>query len=104
MHLCFYFSARADGMSRRMLGDIVEDRTTLLIYVPFAPDGRARTTASTTDVIFASRDSSLKESFPAGICRRAVLSTLNSTRPALTSRMVLARSNVMVPAFGLGIR
>src|SRR5579859_1456166 len=89
-------SARADAMSRRRLGDIVDERTTLLTYEPFAPVGLARTTASTTDVRFAINASSLNESLPAGICSRAVLSTLNSTRPAFTSWMVFAKSNVMV--------
>src|SRR5258706_9028229 len=78
-------SAVAAATSRRTLGDIVDDNTTLFIYVPFAPLGRARTTASITDVIFDIKASSLKDNFPAGICNRAVLSTLNSTRPAFTS-------------------
>ena len=34
----------------------------------------------------------------------AALSTLNSTRPALTSRMARSRSKVIVPDLGLGIR
>src|SRR5438128_12137398 len=78
-------SANADGTSRRTLGDIVDASTTLFTYVPFAPDGLARTTASITDVMLVISASSLNDNFPAGTCSRAVLSTLNSTRPACTS-------------------
>src|SRR5712692_29886 len=95
---CYGLSASALATSRRTLGDMVDESTTLFTYAPFAPVGRARTTASMTDVRLAINASSLNESFPAGICRSAVLSTLNSTRPAFTSWMVFARSKVMVPA------
>src|SRR5947209_15429590 len=84
-NLNYGLSAVAAATSSRTLGDIVDDSTTLLMYVPFEPLGLARTTASTTDVRFAINASSLNEIFPAGICKRAVLSTLNSTRPAFTS-------------------
>ena len=61
------FSAIAAATSRRRLGDIVDERTTLLTYAPFAPVGLARTTASTTEVRFAINASSLNESLPAGM-------------------------------------
>src|SRR5260370_12891358 len=97
------FSAMAVGTSKRTLGDIVDDNTTLLTNAPFEPDGFARTTESITAVILASNASSPKESFPAGICKSAVLSTLNSIRPSLASRIVFASSQVIVPALGLDI-
>src|SRR5579884_3671543 len=97
-----YAGLRASAFctSRRTPGDMVDERTTLLTYAPFAPLGRARTTASMIEAIFDINASSLKESLPAGICKRAVLSTRNSTRPALTSRTVRATSIVIVPALG----
>src|SRR2546430_2284618 len=94
----------AVGTSKRTLGDIVDDNTTLLTNAPFDPDGFERTTESITAVILASNASSPKESFPAGICKSAVLSTLNSTRPSLASRIVFVTSEVIVPALGLGIK
>src|SRR2546430_1115533 len=70
---------------------------------PFALAGRARPTASITAFPFSTSAFSSNENRPTGTATLPFLSSLNSTRPALTSRTALAVSSVTVPVFGLGI-
>src|SRR6478736_3876619 len=60
----------------------------------------ASRTAATFSVIWAE----VKERLPTPTPMFAVLSTLNSTRPALTALMPAAMSSVTVPDFGFGMR
>src|SRR2546421_90637 len=85
-------------------GPIVEDIVTLLRYLPFAADGFAFTTLSTSACAFSIRLWDANETLPTGAWMIPVLPTRNSTLPALISRTALAMSMVTVPVFGFGIR
>ena len=91
-------------VSMRMPGPIVDDSVTLLRYLPFAAAGLAFTMLSTSACVLAISDSAANEIFPTGAWMMPVLSTRNSTLPALISLTAFAISNVTVPVFGFGIR
>src|SRR5947209_426283 len=95
--------ARVGCRSRPTPGPMVEARLTVRMYWPLAPDGLARTTASTRALTFCSSWSSEKLTFPTGAWMTPVRSTRNSTRPPLISRMARPTSGVTVPERGLGI-
>src|SRR6185503_17976029 len=84
-------------------GPIVDDSVTLLRYLPLAADGFALTMLSTSAWALATRDSGANEILPNGAWMMPVLSTRNSTLPALISFTALAISTVTVPVLGFGI-
>src|SRR5205823_7514427 len=84
-------------------GPIVEDIVTLLRNLPFAAGGLARTTLSTSAWAFSIRFCEANEILPIGAWMIPVLSTRNSTLPALISLTALAMSGVTVPVIGLGL-
>ena len=73
----------------RMPGPIVDDSVTLLRYLPFAAAGLAFTMLSTSACVLAISDSAGNEVFPTGAWMMPVLSTRNSTLPALISLTAL---------------
>src|SRR6266545_729125 len=75
-----------------------------LTYFPFAAGGLALRTAWISDAALSRSCSAVKAIFPTGTWMIDVLSTRNSTLPALISCSALATSNVTVPVFGFGIR
>jgi hypothetical protein len=77
--------ARIAGTSTRMPGPIVVAIVRPFRYWPFAPLGRARLTASTSAARFATSASASKLDRPNAVWTMPALSTLNSTRPPLTS-------------------
>src|SRR4051795_8780900 len=85
-------------------GPIVDDIVTLLGYLPLAADGLALTTLSTSAWAFSMRLWAANETLPTGAWMIPVLSTRNSTLPALISRTAFAMSIVTVPVFGFGMR
>src|SRR4029453_17654819 len=85
-------------------GPIVEDIVTLRRNLPLAADGLALTTLSTSACALSIRLCAGNEILPIGACTIPVLSTRNSTLPALISLTALAMSTVTVPVFGFGIR
>src|SRR2546427_7702 len=91
-------------VSMRTPGPIVDDSVTLFKYLPLAADGVALTMLSTSACALATSESVAKEVLPTGAWMMPVLSTRNSTFPALISRMALPMSTLTVPVFGLGIR
>src|SRR3989338_4389179 len=84
-------------------GPIVEERVMLLTYFPLAATGLALTTAEIRAWAFSTRRSGENLVFPTGAWMMAVLSTRNSTLPALISRIAVLTSKVTVPALGFGI-
>src|SRR5437763_16896949 len=85
-------------------GLIVEQRVVLRTYLPLATAGLALMTAVIRLDAFSTSLSESKLILPTGAWMMPVLSTRNSTFPALISLMALATSTVTVPVFGLGIR
>ena len=85
-------------------GPIVEDTVTDLRYLPLAADGFAFTTLSTSAWALSMRFCAGNDIFPTGACTMPVLSTRNSTLPALISLIACATFGVTVPVFGFGIR
>src|SRR5580658_11135583 len=83
---------------------MVELSVTLLMYLPLAAEGLARTIDRITVVAFSTSLSGEKLSLPTGTWTRAVLSARNSTLPALISFTAAATSWVTVPVLGFGIR
>src|SRR5437763_4999195 len=73
-------------------------------YLPFAAGGLALRTALMMLDAFSVSWSAEKAILPTGTWMIEVLSTRNSTLPALISEIALATSNVTVPVLGLGIR
>ena len=71
-------------------GPIVEDTVTDLRYLPFAADGFALTTLSTSAWAFSIRLCAGNDVFPTGAWMIPVLSTRNSTLPALISLIACA--------------
>src|SRR4029453_8363172 len=92
------------AVSMRTPGPIVDDSVTLLRYLPLAADGFALTMLSTSAWAFSTSEAAGNEVLPTGAWMMPVLSTRNSTLPALISLTALAMSAVTVPAFGLGTR
>src|ERR1043166_6045600 len=74
-----------------------------LTYLPFAAAGLALRTAWISDAALSRSWSAENEILPTGTWMIDVLSTRNSTLPALISEIALATSNVTVPVFGFGI-
>ena len=87
----------------RIPGPIVDDSVTLFRYLPLAAAGFAFTILSTSACALATSESVAKEVLPSGAWMMPVLSTRNSTLPALISLTALAMSMVTVPVFGFGI-
>ena len=85
-----------------MPGPIVVAIVRPLRYWPLAPAGLARLIASIRAARLATSASASKLERPNAVWMIPALSTLNSTRPPLTSRTARSRSNVIVP--GLGVR
>src|SRR6185436_6968110 len=85
-----------------MPGPIVEESVTDLMYLPLAADGLAFTTLSTR--AWAIRFCTGNDVLPSGACTIPVLSTRNSTLPALISLIAWVTFGVTVPVFGFGIR
>src|SRR4030066_1101742 len=87
-----------------MPGPMVDVRVIRLMYEPLADAGRAFLMASIRAARLSYSCSLVKDAFPIGTCRLAVLSTRNSTRPALDSLITRGRSSAgtTVPALGLG--
>ena len=77
-------------------------RVTFSMNVPFAVEGRALTTASMTATPFSESAVGSKENLPTGTATLPFLSSLNSTRPALTSLIAFAVSSVTVPVLRVG--
>ncbi len=74
---------------------------TLLMYLPLAAEGLARTIEEITVAAFSTSFSGEKLSLPTGTCTRLVLSARNSTLPALISFTAEATSKVTVPVLGI---
>src|SRR5215470_2102356 len=84
-------------------GLMVEQMVALRTYLPFATVGLALITAVIRVAAFSSSLSVSKLILPTGAWMIPVLSTRNSTLPALTSLTAFATSTVTVPVLGLGI-
>src|SRR4029079_14646191 len=95
-HQCFTTTSMC-VVSMRTPGPIVDDSVTLLRYLPFAAAGFAWTTLSTSACAFAISASPANDILPTGAWMMPVLSTRNSTLPALISRIAFAMSVVTVP-------
>src|ERR1041384_2647318 len=91
-------------VSMRTPGPIVDDSVTLFRYLPLAAAGFAFTMLSTSACALAMSDAEENDDLPTGAWMMPVLSTRNSTLPALISLIALATSTVTVPVLGLGIR
>src|SRR5215813_13787378 len=85
-------------------GPIVDERVTDFRYFPLAAAGFARTTLSTSACALSMRLCAGNEVLPTGAWMMPVLSTRNSTLPALISLTAFAISTVTVPVFGFGMR
>src|SRR5215467_13061955 len=83
---------------------MVEQIVALLTYLPLATAGLALMTAVMRLAAFSTSLSAVKLVLPTGAWIMPVLSTRNSTLPALISLTALATSMVTVPVLGLGIR
>ena len=79
-------AARTAGTSTRMPGPMVLAMVSERRYWPLAPAGLARLTASTRAARLSTIAVASKLLLPTGTWMMAALSTLNSTRPPLTSR------------------
>src|SRR6185436_13600486 len=90
-------------VSMRTPGPIVDDNVTVLRYLPLAAGGFALTMLSTSAWALATSESLANDALPTGAWMMPVLSTRNSTLPALISLTALAMSAVTVPVFGFGI-
>ena len=82
----------------------MEHTVAFLTYLPLATAGFALMTALIRLEAFSTSFSAEKLTLPTGAWMMPVLSTRNSTLPALTSFTALATSTVTVPVFGFGIR
>src|SRR5262245_25266710 len=87
-----------------MPGPMVEQMVALLTYLPLAAAGLALITAVMRLEAFSTSLSEAKLTLPTGAWMIPVLSTRNSTLPALISFTALATSTVTVPVLGFGIR
>src|SRR5262249_50418994 len=85
-------------------GPIVEEMVAFFTYLPLAAEGLARMTASIRLLVFSARICASKLTLPTGAWMTPVLSTRNSTLPALVSRTAFPTSAVTVPVLGFGIR
>src|ERR671934_2511767 len=91
-------------VSMRTPGPIDDDSVTLLRYLPFAAAGFAFTMLSTNARALAIRFAAGNDDLPTGAWIMPLLSTRNSTLPALISWIAFAMSMVTVPVLGFGIR
>src|SRR5208283_3111766 len=80
-----------------------ELNVTLLMYLPLAAEGLARTIDAITVVALSISFCGSKLNLPTGTCTKLVLSARNSTLPALISFTAAPTSMVTVPILGLGI-
>ena len=76
----------------------------LFRYLPFAAAGLARTMLSISAAALSTRFCGGNDVLPTGAWTMPVLSTRNSTLPALISVTACATFGVTVPVFGFGIR
>src|SRR5947208_7946514 len=83
-------------------GPIVEHTVALLTYLPFATDGLAFTTASINACAFCNSFGVSKATLPTGAWMTPVLSTRNSTLPALISLIALTISMAVKLDFEIG--
>src|SRR5262249_34864128 len=83
---------------------LLDHRLTPFRYLPFAAAGFALTMLSTRACALAIRLVAGNDDLPTGAWMIPVLSTRNSTLPALISCTAFAMSVVTVPVFGFGIR
>ena len=83
---------------------MVDDTVMLRRYLPLAADGFALTMLSSSTEALSMRFCGENEVLPTGAWTMPVLSTRNSTLPALISFTALAMSTVTVPVLGFGIR
>src|SRR5262247_2519311 len=102
-HQCFTTTSMC-VVSIRTPGPIVDDTVTLFKYFPFAAAGFALTMLSTSAWAFSTSELAANDILPSGAWMMPVLSTRNSTLPALISLTAFAMSAVTVPVFGFGIR
>src|SRR5947207_3563347 len=100
---CAFARSSMCAVSIATPGPIVEETVTDFRYLPFAADGFALTTESTSAWAFSIRFCAGKEVLPSGAWMMPVLSTRNSTLPALISLIACATFGVTVPVFGFGI-
>src|SRR5260221_3198840 len=84
-------------------GTIVDDNVTLLRNLPLAAAGLALTMLSTSACVLATSEGVANDILPTGAWMMPVLSTRNSTLPALISLTALAMSTLTVPVLGFGI-
>src|SRR5260370_30661203 len=82
---------------------MVEQTVALFTYLPLATAGFALITAAIRLDAFSTSLSAEKLALPTGAWMMPVLSTRNSTLPALISLTALATSMVTVPVLGLGM-
>jgi len=85
-------------------GPIVDDTNIVRMYLPLAAGGLAWTMAWRKVLMFSTSLASGKETLPTVEWTMLVLSTRNSTLPALVSSTAFLMSKVTVPDFGLGMR
>src|SRR5215831_6498706 len=85
-------------------GPMVEQIVALFTYLPLATAGFALMTALMRLAAFSTSLSVAKLALPTGAWMIPVLSTRNSTLPALISLTALATSIVTVPVLGFGMR
>src|SRR5262249_27681431 len=85
-------------------GPMVEHSVALLTYFPLAAAGFALITACIRLLAFSSNLLFAKLTFPTGAWTTPVLSTRNSTLPALISWIAFRTSVVTVPVLGFGIK
>src|SRR5213078_14160 len=90
-------------VSMRTPGPIVDDTVTLLRYLPLAAAGLALTMLSTSACALATSDAVANDILPTGAWMMPVLSTRNSTLPALISLTALPISTLTVPVLGFGM-
>src|SRR5579871_3580635 len=83
-------------------GPMVEQMVVLLTYLPLATAGLALMTAEIRLAAFSTSLTASKLSLPTGAWIMPVLSTRNSTLPALISLIALVTSVVTVPVLGFG--
>src|SRR5271165_3725311 len=83
---------------------MVDEITTLFTYWPFAVAGFALIILDISACALSVSFWASNETLPTGQWMMPVLSTRNSTLPALTSWTALTTSMVTVPVLGLGMR
>src|SRR5688572_32780322 len=102
----YFFAAAASTWVSSIFtpGPLVDETVMLRRYLPFAAAGLARTMLSISAAALSTRFCGGNDVLPTGACTMPVLSTRNSTLPALISVTACLTFGVTVPVFGLGIR